>query len=88
MKNTKKMIRNAILFVLLIILTFTVILKNANLMDIVEAFSNVNVGFIVLAVGAMFLYFVCNKYWKNFKSIGRKKYVLEKYEIFIDWFLF
>ena len=60
MKNTKKMIRSLILFVLLIIITFTVILKNANLMDIVNAVQNVKIEFIIIAIIAMGLYFVCD----------------------------
>ena len=60
MGSTKKMIRNAILFISLIILTFTIILKNANLMDIVNALRSVKMEYIIIAIVAMFLYFVCD----------------------------
>ena len=74
MKNTKRMIRNAILFILLIILTFTVILKNANLMDIVSALANVKMEFIAIAIIAMCLYFTCDaiNIGRTLKALGEK----------------
>ena len=60
MKNTKKMIRNIILFVLLIILTFSIVFKENDITDIFTALADVKMQFIVIAIIFMFLYFVCD----------------------------
>ena len=74
MKNTKKMIRNFLLFIILIIITFSVVFKNSNIYDILSALSNVNMGFITIAVSCMALYIVCESIniGRALKTLGEK----------------
>lgn len=74
MKNTKKMIRNFLLFVVLIIITFSVVFKNSNIYDILNALSNVNMGFIFIAICCMALYITCESIniGRALKTLGEK----------------
>lgn len=74
MKNTKKMIRNFLLFIVLIIITFSVVFKNSNIYDILNALSNVNMGYIAIAISCMALYIVCDSIsiGRALKTLGEK----------------
>ncbi len=56
MKKGKKMILNLIIFVLLIILTFYILLKDQNIFDIYNLALNSNKTYIILAIICMFVY--------------------------------
>lgn len=49
-KQTKKMIRNACLFILLIAVTYYFVFRNINMQDFRESMSNANLGYVLLAV--------------------------------------
>ena len=59
MKKTKRMIRNLIIFILLIILTFYIILKDQNITEIFSVFQNVKKQYILIAALCMCIYIVC-----------------------------
>ena len=74
MKNTRKVIRNIILFIALIILTFTIILKDTDYKEIIFAFSNVRRKYIAVAIMAMCLYLACDaiNIGRTLKALGEK----------------
>lgn len=59
MKKTKRMIRNLIIFIILIILTFYIILKDQNITEIFSIFQNVKKQYILIAILSMCIYVVC-----------------------------
>lgn len=59
MKKTKRMIRNLIIFILLIILTFYIILKDQNITDIFSIFQSVKKQYILIAALCMCIYIMC-----------------------------
>lgn len=56
MKKTKKIIFNFIFFILLIVLTFSILLKDQNLLDIFNLFLASKKVYILIAIFCMFLY--------------------------------
>ena len=82
MKKTKKLIRNLILFLLLVIFTFSIVLKEKGLADILIIITNAKKEFLLIALSIMFLYIaldamnigrilktfkVKSSFWKNVK---------------------
>ena len=59
MKTTRKMLKNIILFIILIVFTFTIILKDADFIGIYEAFTKVRFMFIAIAIISMLAYISC-----------------------------
>ena len=59
MKKTKRMIRNLIIFILLIILTFYIILKDQNITEIFSVLGNVKKQYIIIAALCMCIYIIC-----------------------------
>lgn len=74
MKKTKKIIRNFILFILLIVLTFFIILKDANIYQIINALLSAKKGFILIAIMCMLIYFSCEaiNIKRTLKALGEK----------------
>lgn len=56
MGKAKKMIRNFILFILLIILTFYIVLKDQNIDEIFKAVTEVNLWYILIGIICMLIY--------------------------------
>lgn len=78
----KKIIKNLIIFILLIILTFYIILKNQNITEIFEVLGHVKISYILIASLCMCIYIICeainigrtlknlnekSTFWKNIK---------------------
>ena len=59
MKRKRRMIRNAIIFILLIILTFYIILKDQNIGEMIKVLGTVKIQYILIAVGCMCIYVIC-----------------------------
>lgn len=59
MEKTKKMIRNLIIFILLIVLTFYIILKDQDITEIYSILQNVKMQYILIAVLCMCIYVIC-----------------------------
>ena len=60
MKDKKKIIRNLILFNLLIVITFYIIFKDQNVTDILNLLMNVKIRYILIAVLCMCIYVICD----------------------------
>ena len=59
MKKTKRMIRNLLIFILLIILTFYIILRDQSITEIFSIFQNVKKQYILIAALCMCIYIIC-----------------------------
>ena len=78
MKKAKKMIRNLILFILLIILTFYIILKDQDITEIFNILGNVKKQYILIAAICMCIYVICEAI-----NIGRTLKALNEKSTFI-----
>lgn len=85
MKRMGKTIRNAIIFILLIILTFYIILKDQNTDEIFEIIGTVKLQYVLIAVICMSIYVICEaiNIGRTLKALNEKtsffnniKYVL------------
>ena len=74
MKKTKKMIRNLILFILLIILTFWLILKDQDVTQIFNILGTVKQEFILIAIMCMCIFLICDaiNIGRGLKALGEK----------------
>ena len=74
MQRTKKMLRNFIIFILLIILTFYIILKDQDVTEIFGILSGVNKGYIAIAIMCMCFYIACEaiNIGRTLKAFGEK----------------
>ena len=84
-EKTKKLLRNLILFILLIILTFYIVFKDQSFFEIMEVVSNVDKRFFAVAVFCMCLYFCfeainikrsMREFGENFTFFKSLKYAL------------
>ena len=73
-KNIKSTIRNLIIFILLIILTFSLILKDEDMGQILNVIKNVKIEYVILGIIAMCLYFFAESFniWRILKTFGEK----------------
>lgn len=78
MKKAKKMIRNLIIFIILIILTFYIILKDQDITQIMSILENVKKQYILIAAIAMCIYVICEAI-----NIGRTLKALNEKSTFI-----
>ena len=89
-KNIKKTIRNLIIFILLIILTFSLILKNEDLTQIFGIIGNVKIEFVIFAVLSMCLYFLAESFniWRILKILGEKVNIFKAIKYTLVGFFF
>ena len=90
MKNTKRMIRNIILFVLLIIVTFSVIFNQRDITEIWKALSSVRMQFVLIAVVFMCFYFICDaiNIGRLFKALGEESNFMQNVKYSLIGFFF
>ncbi len=58
MSSTKRIIRDVFIFIILIVITFVIIFNNYNIKETFDMICNANLGYILLALLCMCLYFV------------------------------
>lgn len=78
MKKTKRIIRNFILFIALIIITFYIILKDQDITEIFNIVQNVKIQYILIAMVCMGIYIICEAI-----NIGRTLKTLNEKSSFI-----
>lgn len=92
MKNSKitKRIFNAILFLLFVILTFYIVLKDNNIGEIINNIKNVNVLFIGISVFSMFIFISCEgiNIRRVLKTCGCKISLLKSFKYALVGFFF
>ena len=79
MKRNTRMIRNAMIFIMLIILTFYIILKDQNIGELFEILGTVKIQYILIAVTCMCIYIACESI-----NIGRTLKVLGEKSTFFN----
>lgn len=90
MKKTKKMIRNFIIFILLILLTFHIILKDQNIPEIFEIALSVKKEFIITAILCMCFYITCEaiNIGRTLKALNEKSTFLKNVKYALIGFFF
>lgn len=90
MKKTKRMIRNFILFIALIILTFYIILKDQDITEIFNIVQNVKIKYILIAMGCMCIYVICEaiNIGRTLKKLNEKSSFLKNIKYALIGFFF
>lgn len=90
MKKTKKIIRNLMIFILLIILTFYIILKDQNITEIFVVFENVKKQYILIAALCMCIYIICEatNIWRTLKNLNEESTFLQNIKYALIGFFF
>ncbi len=72
MKN--KYVRNLLLFILIIVLTFYIILKDQSITKIIEVLSSIDLKYILIAIICMCIYLICEaiNIGRTLKALGEK----------------
>ena len=78
MKKQKKLFRNIIIFILLILLTFHIILNDQNLSEILEIVSSAKKEFLLIAIMCMCIFMICEA-----ANIGRTLKLLNEKSTFL-----
>ncbi len=70
----KKYLRNLILFMLIILLTFYIILKDQSISKIIEVLSSIDLKYILIAIICMLIYLICEaiNIGRTLKVLGEK----------------
>ena len=70
----KKYLRNLILFMLIILLTFYIILKDQSITKIIEVLSSIDLKYILIAIICMLIYLICEaiNIGRTLKVLGEK----------------
>lgn len=89
MEKTKKLLRNLIIFIVLIVITFYIILKDQNITEIFDIVKNVKKEFILISILCMFFYVTCEaiNIGRTLKALNEKSTFLENMKYaFIGFF--
>lgn len=70
----KKYLRNLILFILIILLTFYIILKDQSMSKIIDVLSSIDLKYILIAIICMCIYLICEaiNIGRTLKALGEK----------------
>lgn len=90
MKITKKILRNFIVFIVLIALTFYILLKDQSLSDIFSILKDVKIQFIFIAFLSMCLYIICDaiNIGRILKNLNEKSNILKNIKYSLIGFFF
>ena len=90
MKRKGKTIRNAIVFILLIILTFYIILKDQNTDEIFKIIGTVKIQYVLIAVISMCIYVICESIniGRTLKALNEKTTILNNIKYALIGFFF
>lgn len=90
MKKTKKIIRNLIIFILLIVLTFYIILKDVNTNEMFKILGSVKKEFIIIAISFMCLYIMLDaiNIGRALKALNEKSSFLKNIKYSLIGFFF
>lgn len=89
-KKTMKYLRNLILFIFLICLTFYVLLRDQNMGELFEIIKSVKFPYILLGIVCMAIYFTCESFnlKKNLNSLGEKVSIFKTLKYSLIGFFF
>lgn len=85
-----KILKNGGLFFILIIFTFYFIFKDVEIKSIIETISNINIFYMVPAIGCMFIFILCESLniKRNLKALGYEITVLKCFNYSVNGFFF
>ena len=80
MEKSKKMIKNLLLFILLIALTFYIILKDQDVGNIFNIIKTVDLKFVLIAIIFMAVYLILESVnlGRTLKALGEKSIIFKK----------
>ncbi len=90
MKKTKRIIRNIIIFILLIILTFYIMLKDQDITEIFNILQNVKIQYILIAALCMCIYIICEaiNIGRTLKTLGERTSIFKNIKYALIGFFF
>ncbi len=90
MSKNKKTIKNLIIFILLIIFTFYIILKDQDIVEITQVLRNVRLEYVVIAIVAMLIYLVLESVnmGRTLKTLNEKSSFIQNFRYVLIGFFF
>ena len=88
--NIKKMIRNFIVFILLIFLTLWVILKDQSITEILDVLNNVKIEFVFIGIACMVMYLLLEgiNMRRTLNALGEKITIPQSFKYSLIGFFF
>ena len=90
MKNIKKLIRNFLVFVVLIAITLWVILKDQSIEEVVEVFSHVKMRYVYIGISSMTVYLLLEgiNMRRTLNELGEKVSIMQAFKYSLIGFFF
>ena len=90
MSKNKKTIKNLIIFILLIIFSFYIILKDQDIVEITQVLRNVRLEYVVIAIVAMLIYLVLESVnmGRTLKTLNEKSSFIQNFRYVLIGFFF
>lgn len=90
MKNSKKFILNSTIFILLILLTFYILLKDQSPIDIIKIMLSAKIEFVVLGIACMFIYLALEavNIGRTLKKLNEKSTFFKNFKYALIGFFF
>ena len=90
LKNIKKLIRNLLVFVVLIAITLWVILKDQSIEEVVEVFSHVKMQYVYIGITCMTVYLLLEgiNMRRTLKELGEKVSIMQAFKYSLIGFFF
>ena len=90
MGKNKKTIKNLIIFIILIILTFYIILKDQDITEIIQVLQNVKLEYVIVAIIVMLIYFFLEtvNMGRTLKTLNEKSSFMQNFKYVLIGFFF
>ena len=90
MGKNKKTIKNLIIFIILIILTFYIILKDQDITEIIQVLQNVKLEYVLIAIIVMLIYFFLEtvNMGRTLKTLNEKSSFMQNFKYVLIGFFF
>ena len=90
MSKNKKTIKNLIIFILLIILTFYIILKDQDITEILQVLRSVRLEYVLIAIVAMLIYLILEtvNMGRTLKTLNEKSSFIQNFKYVLIGFFF
>ncbi len=90
MKDKGKLLRNLAIFLLIIIITFYILLKDQDLLQILDIISSVKIQYVIIGIICMFLYITCEaiNIGRTLKKLNEKTTFLKNMKYALIGFFF
>ena len=90
MKDKGKLLRNLAVFLLIIIITFYILLKDQDILQILDIISSVKIQYVIIGIICMFLYITCEaiNIGRTLKKLNEKTTFLKNIKYALIGFFF